>query len=39
MVEPDRLADDNTHALRMPDNKGKNTDTHAEYVKIIAFPR
>ena len=23
----------------MLDNQGKNTDTHSEYVKLIAFPR
>jgi len=34
IVEPDNTAD----AFSMPANYGKNTDTHSEYVILIACP-
>jgi len=27
------------YAIVLPDNKGKNADTHSEYLVVIAFPR
>jgi hypothetical protein len=38
MVQPDRprLQCNTAHALCMPDNVGKNTDTHSGYVIHIA---
>jgi hypothetical protein len=40
MLESDLPPDDNTvHALVLLGKQGKDTDTHSEYIILIAFPQ